>query len=185
MATVNEIVDLLEAFGQDLASDTIASLKAKGHAPMGQSGLAGSVRYKVSIRGNSVEMNLSMDEYWKYIDQGTKGVKKRGSAADRERMVKSLENWITTHNINPLAIYKSKLKDPSKSKVKFADARKSLAWAIKKAINKKGIIKRFGYRGSGFFTSLIDDGRVSQLEDKLTLLLGEHVKVDIRQILEG
>jgi hypothetical protein len=184
MATVDEIVDVLEAFGQDLASDTITSLKNKGHAPMGQSGLAGSIRYKVSIKGNSIELTLSMDEYWKYIDKGTKGAKKRGSAADRERMVKSLEDWISTHNINPLAIYKSKLKNPDKSKVKFADAKKSLAWAIKKAINKRGIIKRFGYRGSEFFSSLLDDGRVSQLEESLTLLMGEKVQVDIRQILE-
>jgi len=183
MATLDQIIDTLEFFGKDLAADTMTSLKAKGHAPMGQSGLAGSVRYKVSIRGNSIEMTLSMDDYWKYIDKGTRAAKRKGTAADRQRMVNSLENWISTHNINPLAIYKSKLKNPNKSKVKFADAKKSLAWAIKKSIHKKGIIKRFGYKGSGFFTDLLQDGRVSQLEEQLTLLLGESVKIDIEQIL--
>jgi acetate kinase len=115
-----------------------------------------------------------MDEYWRYINDGAKW---RGKMPPSQQLIP----WMAQRNINGLAIYKKKLKS-GKTKVTFDKAQKGLAFAIAKSMKKKGIIKRFGYKGSQFFTSVIEDGRVEHLKTDLLNALGEDVAVSLRII---
>jgi len=99
-------------------------------------------------------------------------------------MVDSLENWIQQRpSLTSVArswqsTYKEKgVIKQRKTKISFDEAKKSLAFVIKKNIHKRGIIKRFGYKGSKFFTNVINDGRVQKLEQDLANELGKEIKI--------
>lgn len=179
MATLQDIQQLFDEFGTNLVNDTKKSLDAKGHTSEGQSGLIGSVRFTVTYSGDNLVFVLKMDDYWKYIDKGTKPARKKSSIADRQKKIQSLMDWATSKNINALSWYKKKLKNPNKSKMTYEGARQSLANAISHNISKKGIIKRFGYKGSHFFTDVIEDGRVQQLENDLSQLLKRSIEIQL------
>jgi hypothetical protein len=180
-----KVIDIFEIFGEKLIIDSKKSLQAKGHVSGGgQSGLLGSFKYRIRETKTGIIFSFSMADYGEYIDTGTRPAKKTGSGGNK--MIESLNAWQTGKNINALAIYKSKLKNPSKSKVNFKKAQRSLSYAIKKNIHKKGIIKRFGYKGSRFFTSLLKDGRVQIFEKELSKEVGKSVKVIFNStILKG
>jgi len=123
-----------------------------------------------------------MADYGDFIDEGTKGAKKRGSGGNK--MVNSLENWIQQRpSLSSVAAkWQTTYKDKGvikqrKTKISFDEAKKSLTLVIKRNIHNRGIIKRFGYKGSKFFTNVINDGRVQKLEKEIGAELGKEIKI--------
>lgn len=178
--------DILEDFGKQLVQDTKQSIKDHGHeSTSGQSGLIGSVRFLVRRRGEELTFTLDMDEHWEYIDKGTKGAKRKLSITEREQKILSLMDWITGKGINPKTWYRKKLKNPQNTRATFNDMHRSLANAISHNIARKGIIKRYGYKGSKFFTSLVEDGRISRLAEDISELLGQTIEIELTKELTG
>lgn len=182
MAITDQAKMMLEEFGVQLQTDLIESLKKNQHTGSGgqSSKLAGTMQYTVFGKEQSLFFEFSMADYGNYIDAGTRGAKVRGTGG--KKMKDSILEWMEGKNMTgnfALNIYRSKLKNPNKSKVSFEKAENSLAWAIKKKINKKGIIKRFGYKGSNWFSDVINDGRIDKLADNLSELFGREVVINL------
>lgn len=175
----NAIIDALNDFGEQLIQDTAASLRRKKHTDAsGQSGLIGSARFTLRRTGSQLEFIFTMADYWEAVDKG------RGKGK-RQPPIKPLLDWLARRNVNGLAIYRSKLKNPAKSRVKFKDAQRSLAFAIAKDVARKGTIRRFGYRGSRFFSELIEDGRLERLSEDLSEIIGEKIEIELTKELKG
>lgn len=180
-----KVDDILDAFGTKLVSDSYESLKKFGHTANGQSSLFGKFRYQVKRSSNgNLTFFFYMPPQGDFIDVGTKGAKRKGTGG--EAMVKSLEDWIQARS--SLTSVANRLRTEYKVKgivhkrekaISFQAAKHNLAYAIKRSINKKGIIKRFGYKGSGFFTSLLKDGRIQKFEEALAKELGTEIKIII------
>ena len=180
-----KVDDILNEFGTKLLTDSYDSLKKFGHTANGQSSLFGKFRFQVKRQTNgNLTFFFYMPPHGDYIDVGTRGAKRKGTGG--EAMVKSIEDWIQARS--SLTSVANKLRSEYKVKgivkrrerpISFVEAKHNLAYAIKRSINKRGIIKRFGYKGSGFFTSLLKDGRVQKFEEALAKELGTEVKIII------
>lgn len=194
MAINTAVKEILEQFGETLVNDLRESIIAKGHGSStnnaaDQSSLIGSVKYKIFGKDTNITFSLSMADYYKYIDQGTKKASKKGGGG--KKMISSLEDWIQGKSQLRELVKKNQLfyKDengkfkPREKKLKYSKALSSFAYAVKKSIHKKGIIKRFGYRGSLFYSSVINDGRVEKLKKDISSVLKRSVKVELVEII--
>ena len=112
-----------------------------------------------------------MADHWKFVNDGRKKGKRPPAS--------KFDEWQSGKGINALQIYRSKLKNPDKSTVTFQKARRSLSFAIAESIAKKGTIKRFSYRGSLFYTSVIKDGRIDKLKKDLAKALKRDVEIEL------
>lgn len=182
MAVITEAKKILDLFGKDLITDLTKSLSNKGHGASasgvgGSTKLAGTMSFTVFGQETSLIFELEMADYWEYINDGTRKANSKGSGG--KELAKKLDDWARGKGIYGLAIYKSKLKNPSKSKRTFNKAQRSLAWAIKKNIHKKGIIKRFNYKGSHWFDDVVNDGRLETLSEQLSEVLAREVTVEL------
>ena len=154
--------DTLEEYGQIIVKqlqDKIAEKKLIGGGILYQ-----SIKYSVKIFGKDyilhIGFNNPADDYAKFADEGRKGGK--------PPPVEAIDKWLFKKGILPKEARKGTLKQ------KLA-ARKGLAFVIAKSIAKKGTIKRFGYKGSKFWTEVIND----DLKKELTADLRKALKRDI------
>lgn len=194
MAINTAVKEILEQFGETLVNDLRESIIAKGHGSStnnasDQSSLIGSVKYKIFGRDTQVTFSLSMADYYKYIDEGTKKAGKKGGGG--KKMLASLESWIQGKSQLREVVKKNQLfyKDEKgkfkerKEKLKYSKSLSSFAYAVKRSIHKRGIIKRFGYRGSSFYSSVINDGRVDRLKKDISSVLKRSVKVELVEVI--
>lgn len=180
------IIDILAAFGEQLVVDTKANIQKYQHGALNgqQSGLLGDNPFTVYQNEDGTTFEFRLADYADFVDGGTRPAKKRTGAG--AQMIESLNAWQVGKGINAEQIYRSKLKNPNKSKITYNKAQKSLSYAIKKNIHKKGIIKRFGYKGSKFFSSLLEDGRIERLAQDISVLVGREVIINIKDgIIKG
>lgn len=193
MAILDEAKIVLESFAVELENDLINAIKEAGHGGVGgQSAIAGSISYKVFNQNQTLFFELSIADYYKYIDKGTGKATKRSGGG--ERMAGSLEQWINQRSkLRAVAVQLQssydkktegggKVKITRKTPISYLQAQKQLAWMIKKNIHKKGIIKRFGYKGSGFFTKTLNDGRVAKLSEDLGKIFAKEITVNLLEI---
>lgn len=182
MAVSAKIQTILEDFGTQLVTDLKDSILAKKHGSQtnnsaDQSSLAGSIKYKIFGRDTNVTFSLTMADHWKFVNDGRRKGKRPPAQV--------LDAWQSGKGINALQIYRSKLKNPDKSKVNFKKAQRSLSFAIAQMIAKKGTIKRFGYRGSQFYSQVIGDGRINKLKQDLSAVLKREVEVELFEVIRG
>jgi hypothetical protein len=123
----------------------------------------------VIIRGSEVEVNISMDFYWKYINYGVNG---RGTEAD---VHKGSPSWGSAPT-QTLSFHDSILAWKSDRGItlpsNFEDY-DSFAWAIQNSIIRKGKKPR------PFYDDVINEKLVSILEAPIRRLLGESIKLTI------
>lgn len=182
-----QLHDILDKFGTDLNQDLIESLRKKGvtHGGGQDSSLAGSIAFKVYGDGLSGGVVFTMADYWEFVEYGRK--------AGKMPRIDAIMDWIRVKGIipklRPKAAKKAKTlknKTVRKSfKERSIDAGvKSLAFAIAKTIEKKGTIKRFGYKGSKFISEVLLDGRITKLEEEIAEKIGLQIVVDITEALK-
>lgn len=178
MAIDTAIKKTLDEFGLQLVEDLIDSLERNKHVGFGnngsQSSIAGSIKFKIFGKDTEVLFSLLMNDYWKYLENG----RRKGTQPPSQ----VFDEWQTSKGINALAIYRSKLKRPSASKVKFKQAQKGLSFAIAKSIKEKGTIKRFNYRGSKFYSNIINDGRIDDLTKTLEKALAREIRIELIEL---
>jgi hypothetical protein len=107
----------------------------------------------------------------KYAGALSEGVSTNGSGdkADFERMQLNIIKWAKTKGIRP------QVRDKKGRFQKVTDRTwKSLGYVLSRSIRRKGISKRFGYKGSGFITQV-----KSSMEKKLTSMILEGYKKDL------
>lgn len=120
----------------------------------------------VIINGNEIEVNISMDFYWKYINYGVNGTEVNrnapswGSAPSQSyTMGESLRHWETDRGI-------------------LTQDGKYTNWISKSKVEGKSLIQR-GQKARPFYDDVINDKLVAVLEAPIKKLLGESIKLTI------
>lgn len=138
--------------------------------------LLASIRPQVKIFGNKFTLEIVMEDYWKAVDQGTKP----GTKPDVNKILK----WMRHKGIQPKPT-KGGLTRPrsARNRKVFKDRRLALAERIANAIQRKGTIKRFGYKGSGFVTEYIQTLE-QKMQQSIKEATGKDITIQIKQALK-
>mgnify|MGYP000111789468 CR=1 FL=1 len=107
----------------------------------------------------------------KYAGALSEGISTNGSGdkAEFEKMQINIIKWAKIKGIRP------QVRDKKGRFQKVTDRTwKSLGYVLSRSIRRKGISKRFGYKGSGFITQV-----KSSMEKKLTSMILEGYKKDL------
>ena len=119
----------------------------------------------VIINGNEVEVNISMDFYWKYINYGVNGTEQNNNAP----------SWGSAPS-QTLSFHDSILAWKSDRGITLPsnfDDYDSFAWAIQTNI------KKYGKKPRPFYDDVINEKLVKVLEAPIRKLLGESIKLTI------
>lgn len=82
---------VLEEYGRAVADEYIANLKRDGRPASGE--LIQSITTRVAVNGKEWEVQMSLADYWKYIEYGTKGWY-TGNTSRKFPPVSALLKWI-------------------------------------------------------------------------------------------
>ena len=119
----------------------------------------------VIINGNEVEVNISMDFYWKYINYGVNGTEVNHNAP----------SWGSAPS-QTMSFHDSILAWKSDRGITLPEGFKdydSFAWAIQNSIIRKG------KKARPFYDDVINEKLVKVLEEPIKKLLGESIKLTI------
>jgi hypothetical protein len=113
-----------------------------------------------------------------------------GRGKGKRPPIAPIENWITYRGIDVHQVkgWTSKYKDskghtktikPYKNITDTLKLRNVMASAISRSIGKKGTIKRFGYKGSKFISSVVNDQSLAELSRRLSEAVGYTISVSL------
>jgi hypothetical protein len=179
MALVDDIEDLLSEFGKQLVIDTQKSLKSKQRDSSLNSRLSTSIKPQTTYESGKIVFRLKMNDYWDAVNSGREPTSKGGDGSLRKNLIR----WIKTRKLKveiskrkteKATTLKNKKVKKSYKKQTYEQAVESVAYAIANKIHKEG------YEGNNFFDEVINDGRIKELESKLTELVKEDIIIEIR-----
>lgn len=194
---MNELRKILDEFGVSLVEDLQAELLKKGvETNAGQnSRLGNSIRFYYGEKDKTPIFYLSMNDYWEAVDKGrgqektpppinpiVKWLKTKGVDPFKNKKELSLRQQKNKAVKNTLMKAMDKTKRQTLKKVTREKALRSMAFAISKNIGKKGTIKRFNYNGANFFDPVVNDGRITELQNKLSNYLKKEIKIEILNV---
>jgi len=145
-------------------------IKSKLRVAASEDGFKASGRLDKSFDYSVVanELQVKAEKYAGALSEGisTGG---RGSKEEFEKMQLNIIQWAKSKGIRP------QVRDKKGRFQKVTDRTwKSLGYVLSRSIRRKGISKRFGYKGSGFITQV-----KSSMEKKLTSMILEGYKKDL------
>lgn len=148
---------VLAEFGQKIVDNYKAELQACNYQD-GQ--LYRTLKYSVKMDNSAWLISISLEDYWKYIENGRR-------AGAKMPPLNVIENWIKVRNIipHPMTLKSGKTVIPSVKQLSFLIARK---------------ISRDGIRPRPFFKQSFEAAKREFL-DKIT----EAVQQDIVESIEG
>jgi len=190
MALNDEIENLLTDFGLKLTTDTKSSLKKKLDERAERGSTYKGVHYKgrkrtsrleasvlaqpIKFTSDSIKFTFVMNDYWDIVDGG-----RRPGNVSREGKSK-LENWsglsgfAENIRISDLEARKKRNKKPtSLKKMPFDKAKKQAAFLVARSLKKKTI------EPTNFFSEVIKDGRIEELQNKLSELIKTDIIINI------
>lgn len=195
MATTSEVIEEeLEVWGIELFEALRQTLKDKKVEHGGGQGpellFENNMNIILNFGGNEYSWVVNMQEYWKYLEYGTKP----GGWMPTEKM----KNWITLKGINPSSVlHQMRLKSLQANgkkisgKIKplpFAKALPQLAYVLQKSIYKKGISawqqKHFGKKSTNFVRETLDR-MVPILTERLQAKAGQAIIAVIKDEIEN
>jgi len=177
MALVEAIASIVEIWGQEQADRLRESIARKGNNANGDTFAASFVPHDSVITGNSLEWTMSGPSWYDVIDTGGKRWQK-----GKMPPVNSIMQWMAHKGIVATVKAKSKQNSLSHSIKKHKGAwqnnpkyaaQRSMAFAIAVNIKKHGVIKRFGGKGSNFYSEVFNDKAYADLNERIHKLLGE------------
>ena len=202
MAIDKEIIALLGEFGKNITIDLKKNLRVRSyeHAvkaiskskKKGNSATQVQSRLEASILANPVKyvdggllFTLSMNDYWDAVNSGRNPTSKGGDGSLKRNLIR----WIKTRKLKvEISKRKTKKIDTLKSKGKlgkkikkvykqqtYEQAVEQMAYGIAQKIHKDG------YEGNNFFTEIIKDGRIEQLQSEIGKLINTEIIIDIQQ----
>ena len=152
---------IIQAAAQMITEDLRRSLIEKGGTAT-RDLLQSLEASRITQTGDIIEAKINGEKHWRYFEYG----RKKGQRPP----LKSIEDWITAKNI---PVRKSK----GQSKLSVMEQRKSMAMAIRNAIGKRGTIKRFGHKGSGFIKEVLTPENLQVISDALARMYGERLAI--------
>lgn len=139
MSTFPTVGKILEKYSQDIMSALTKNLQEEDKIATGN--LIQSIKFPVKVFGTKYVATLSMDDYWKFVEEG----RKPGSFPPVDKILQwTIEKGLT---LNPLSNRRKKLIRGLKHKklkkavkqISKEKLRKSLAFLIGRKIATKGI----------------------------------------------
>jgi hypothetical protein len=185
MALYDEIETILSDFGQKLQEDLQQSLRDKGvKAGGGDSRLSNSIKFSVEPVAGGISMKLAMPEYGEAVDKGRKaawvseeGQKSIAQWGKSRGYVGKLANRTLAKRIGEQNSAKAKNKTRKQwvkpKKPSFEKQVKAFVYVV----NRK--LSRYGYKGNGFYSEVVEDGRLEQLKIDLANVLKTNIGIEI------
>lgn len=172
MAIGKSPYDILREYEQTVTDALIKSLESNNKVASGV--LAQSIEAKTKILGQSISLQVYMNDYWKYVDGGRK---KGSKQPPQDAMLKHIAvrgEWHAkkASDISKFYTNKKGLKVARKNPLPMDKARKSLAFLIGRSIKRKGIKP----------TNFVEEGIVGierQLEADLLEAVGRQIEVQL------
>lgn len=138
--------------------------------------LLASIHPVINVFGDRFEMEIIMEDYWENIDKG----QRPGTKPDVNKILR----WMRHKGIVPKP-GKSNLtgKYSKRARKTFKDRRLQLAERIASAIQRKGTIKRFGYKGSGFVSEFTDT-LAARMRSSIMEAAGKDITIQIKKAIK-
>lgn len=115
-----------------------------------------------AVTSRDVKVSVTGEEHWIWAEEG----RRKGKFPP----IKAIEEWITAKGIQ---VRKSR----TQSTKSVLAARKSMAFAIARSIAKKGTIKRFGHKGSGFVKDVINSRQMKLMAEYFAEQTGKQLLI--------
>ena len=136
-----------------------------------------SVKANIKVFGQTLVLEISMEDYWKYVDGGRKaGGKMPPLAPMLKHIADRGQRW------NPVAQTISKQYKDKKGKVTIRKkpldmntARKTLAFLIGRSIKKHGI------KPTHFASEVMDSNLLDEFKKDITIAVGRNIKIEINR----
>ena len=158
--TTSVLADVMVNVAQKIVDELEVTMRAKKVVASGN--LLQSIDPTDMNEGpNGVTINIKMADYWEDVEFGTK--------PGRRVSVKSLADWIQ----------RKKIPVRPKKGMSMDAARWSYAEAIAGKIFKKGTIKRFGYKGSGFIADTLSPTAIDIIAQSISDAMGRQITIFI------
>lgn len=163
---VDSIAEIVKIWGEKLTEDITESL---GKKDMVHSGVtAASFKPDVKIGEDFVEFTLEAPSYYDVLDKGGKRWTNMKVTNVAPTFVDSILVWMKSRGLKAtIPLKEQTLASTIKNKKMVIkkivkpqtqlEADKSYAFNIVANIKKKGVIKRFGYRGSNFYSEVVNE----------------------------
>lgn len=173
----------LEQVLEEIAFDTVDRLKQsaikKGFRQNGN--LVQGIGFGAVVKGNSLyTIQIQMADHFMYAEEG----RKKGKRPPLQPIIE----WIgRTPSVQQSFFNQPKWKGKINTIYKMARnnrplAYRSAAWLISRAIGSKGTIKRFGYKGSKFISSVLNKKYEQDLSNKIAERTGLAVAIYISEL---
>jgi hypothetical protein len=188
MALNDDIKDLLSEFGLKLTVDTKASLRSKLDERTAKHGgrkrisrLENSAKaLPITYSGGVLRFTFQMNDYWDVVDGGRKAsnVSEEGQEKIAEWSgLSGLAEKIRISDLyNRMGMQRMSLSDRKLKKLKkmpFDRAKKAAGFLVARSLKKKTI------EPTNFFTDVIRDGRIEELQKKLSELIKTDIIINI------
>ena len=169
----SHIHKVLNDFGKELVEVYIKNIEERGINA--SKNLANSVSYEIHVGDREMGVDISLADYWKYVEYGRK--------AGKFPPLDSIERWIEVKGIKPMTRTQSSVKrwTQHQGEIRKNDGSipgiKSLAYLIGRKIAKEGIQPR------PILTTAVDEV-FKRFDEALNEAVTQDIKTDVDTILE-
>jgi len=171
----NTPLDVLQDYSQKFIDAIHSSLERNDRLASGV--LWQSVKAPVKVMGQTVVMEITMDDYWRWVNDGRKA---GGKQPPPQAMLKHIANrGISTAKIQNFYKNKKGLQIKRKKPISPQKARNTLAFLIGRSIKKKGI------KPTNFLDEVLESDLVTEMESAISKSLGRMITLEIKKDLKN
>lgn len=185
MALGDEIDKILVEFGESTVNDVRANLDSVLTYGSNASRLSANIKYIPPFNSNgAIVLQVTMPNYGYILDEG----RGKGKSADKKlpkEAIESIEKWIVRRGLKPKMsearqkFAKNRKADKQKKNENREKAVKQFAFAIAKKIQKEGHNPKYKTPKLGFWSKVINDGRLDELTARISEVLKTEVIIEI------
>jgi hypothetical protein len=163
----NTILGVLQNFGNRLQDELRHSLQSK-IMTITPKGLEQSIVFDINVLGSGYQFELTMNDYWKFIDKGVQGVggiKKNGGF------------WLLKNNTSE---YRFTDKKPPLSALEpWSNAQGTNPFVVQNSVFRKGI------KATNFYSDVVDENLVKDLIKDLEKAGAREVVISLKNSISG
>lgn len=169
---------VLQSFEQRFIDALQQSLTDKDRLVSG--GLWQSIKASTKVFGQKVALEISMADYWRWVDEGRKaGSKQPPPKAMLKHIADRGERWNpVAQRISRFSKNKKGLDVQRKKPLAMPKARNTLAFLIGRSIKKHGI------KPTHFATNVMEGNLIKEFRSELSKAVGREIKIEISKVTE-
>jgi hypothetical protein len=161
----------LAELGQRLVNELTAKLDQKGKVASGN--LRQSIGYKVVRNGDELAFQITADEYYQQVDKGRGKSTKKGD----KPLSAIIYEWIIRKGIPVGELTRAgaakKFGGRKRLRSLIENRRRGMAFAIARKIHKRG------YKGSNFWSEVVNEELLTQVEKEIALLFRVQIQATL------